>query len=88
MSELKKHDVLGAAAKWYTKKVCQTPRDMGIEKASKYLKNNALLAVPFDKGVGFCVRKKNIYEGKLTQLLEAEQFERHDKMNHSVVQKI
>ena len=39
MSELKKHDVLGtklceieAAAKWYTKKLHQTPRAMRFEK--------------------------------------------------------
>ena len=31
----------------------QTPSDKGIEKARKYLKDNGLLAVPFDMGVGF-----------------------------------
>ena len=43
--------------------------------------------IPFDKGVGFCVMKKHRYEGKLIQLIESEQFERHDIMNYSVVQK-
>ena len=91
---MKKHDVLGqklceieAAAQWY-KKVRKTSRDMGIEKARKDLKNNELVAVPFDKGVGFCVMKKHTFEGKLTQLLESEQFERHDNLNDSVVQKM
>ena len=31
--------------------------------------------------------KKHIFEGKLTQLLESEQFERPDNMNDSIVQK-
>ena len=35
------------------KNVKQTPSDKGVEKARKYLKDNGLLAVPFDKGVGF-----------------------------------
>ena len=28
-------------------------------KARKYLEDNGLLAVPFDKGVGFCVMRRN-----------------------------
>ena len=31
----------------------------------KYLRDNALIAVPFDKGVGFCVMKKSTYTEKL-----------------------
>ena len=45
--------------------VKQTPSAKVFEKASKYLKANGLLAVPFDKGVGFCVMKKEMYEKKL-----------------------
>ena len=62
-------------------------RAMGIEKIRKYLKNNELVAVHFDKGVGFCIRKKHTYERKLTQFLESEQFERYDSMNDSFAQK-
>ena len=40
------------------KNVKQTPSDRGVEKARKYLKDNGLLAVPFDKGVGFWAIKK------------------------------
>ena len=93
--KLKKHDVLGeklweleAAAKSYTKKVGQTSRDMGIEKARKNLKNNELEAVSFDKGVGFCVMKKHREEQKLTQIIESEQFERNDNIIGSIIQKI
>ena len=32
--------------------------DKGVEKARKYLKDSGLLAMPFDKRVGFCVLKK------------------------------
>ena len=41
------------------------PSDKDVEKARIYLKDNGLLAVPFDKGVGFCVMKKETYEKKL-----------------------
>ena len=36
----------------------QTPSDKGVKKSRKYLKGNGVLVVPFDKGVGFCVMKK------------------------------
>ena len=60
---------------------------MGFEKARNYLKNNQLVALPFDKGVGFCVMKKHTYYEKLTKLTESKQFERYDKMDDSVVHK-
>ncbi|XP_063728862.1 uncharacterized protein LOC134856523 [Symsagittifera roscoffensis] len=89
------HDVPGeklceieAAAKSYAKRVRQTPSDRGIEKARKYLKDNGLLAVPFDKGVGFCVMKKTTYEAKLTELLQSEQFSEKPGLTDSVVMKI
>ena len=46
------------------------------------------MAIFFNKGIGFCVIKKLTYEAKLTQLLELEQFDRHENMNVSVVEKI
>ena len=39
-----------AAAKRIAKSVKQTPSDKIVEKARKYLKDNGLLAVPFDRG--------------------------------------
>ena len=47
-----------AAAKRYAKNVKQTHSDRGVEKARNYLKDNDLLAVPFDRGWGFCAIKK------------------------------
>ena len=48
-----------AVAKAYAKNVKQTPSDKGVEKARKYLKSNGLVAVPYDKGVVFCVLRKD-----------------------------
>ena len=42
-----------AAAKAYAKHLRQTPRDKAVEKTRKYLKDNGLLAAPFDKGLVF-----------------------------------
>ena len=43
-----------------------------------YLKANDLLAVPFDKGCGFCVMKKSSYREKLGELLNSDQFQKID----------
>ena len=95
MSELKLNGIPGeklceieAAAKRYAKKVKQTHSDKGVEKARKYLKDNRLLTVTFDKGFGFCVMKKETYEKKLKDLLQAEQFSERKKLTDSVIMKI
>ena len=41
-----------------------------------YLKENNLLAVPFDKGIGICVMKKDAYHTKLNAILQLSQFEK------------
>ena len=61
-------------AKAYAKRVKQTPSDKGVEKARKYLKDNGLVAVPYDKGVGFCVIRKDTYDNKLSDLLDLNHF--------------
>ena len=63
-----------AVAKAYAKRVKQTPSDKGVEKVRKYLKRNRLIAVPYDKGVGFCVMRKDTYENKLSDTLDSNQF--------------
>ena len=71
MSELKLNRI--PEEKFYdidAKNVKQTPSDRGVEKAKKHLKDNGLLAVPFDKGVGFLCNKKETYEKKLKDLLQ------------------
>ena len=73
-----------AAAKAYAKNVRQTPRD----KARKYLKDNGLLAVPFDKGVGFRIMRKQTNESKLESLLQSAQFVKKDATTDEVILKI
>ena len=70
-----------AAAKAFAKNVRQTSRDKAIEKTRKYLKDNGLLSVPFHKGVGFCIMRKQRYESKLECLLQSAQFVKK-KCNH------
>ena len=43
----------------------------------KYLKDNKLLAVPFDKGIGICIMKHETYEEKLSEILSLPQFEKY-----------
>ena len=66
----------------------QFPSDKGVEKARKLLKDNGLLAVPFDKGVGFCVMEKETYEKNLKDLLQAEQFSERKNLTNSMILKI
>ena len=66
----------------------QTPSDKGVEKVRKYLKDNGLLAVPFDKGVGFCVKKKEINKKQVKGSLRAEQFSERKNRTDSVIMKI
>ena len=42
---------------------------------NKYLKQNNLLAVPFDKGIGICLMKKDTYYTKMKLLTDLPQFE-------------
>lgn len=42
----------------------------------KYLKENDLLAIPFDKGVGFCIMKKELCHEKMDSILNLPQFEK------------
>ena len=77
-----------AAAKAYAKNVRQTPRDKAVEKTRKYLKDNGLLAVPFDKGGGFCIMRKQTYESKLESLLQSAQFVKKDATTDKVILRI
>ena len=42
----------------------------------KYLKDNDLLAIPFDKGIGICIMKKETYETKLDAIINLPQFQK------------
>ena len=77
-----------AVAKAYAKRVKQTPSDKGVEKARKYLKSNGLVAVPYDKGLGFCVMRKDTYENKLSDTLDSNQFSKSKGTSDAIVLKI
>ena len=94
LSELNLHRILGenlcqieAASKRYATNVKQTISDKGVEKARKYLKDNGLLARPFDKGLDFCVMTKEAYEKKLQESLQAEEFSEKKNPTDSVIKK-
>ena len=40
------------------KKTSETPLDRTLAKVQKYLGDNALIAVPFDKGINFVLWKR------------------------------
>ena len=42
----------------------------------KYLKENNPLAIPFDKGIGICLMKAEIYNSKLDDIINLPQFEK------------
>jgi len=64
----------------YIKKCNKMKPSRNIAMTNKYLKENDLLAVPFDKGVGTCIMKRSVYNEKLTQITELPQFEKYVKI--------
>ena len=50
-----------------------------INMTRKYLKENNLLAVPFDKGIGICVMKTETYHKKMDDIIKLPQFEKIEK---------
>ena len=77
-----------AVAKTYAKRVKQTPSDKGVERARKYLKSNGLVAVPYDKGVDFCVMRKETYENKLSETLDSNQFSKSKGTSDAILLRI
>ena len=75
-------------AKAYAKRVKQTPSNKGVEKARKYLKSSGLVAVPYDKDVGFCVKKKDTYENKLSDTLDSNQISESKGTSDAIILKI
>ena len=58
-------------------KQCQkqrVPRNLKLTKL--FLKKHDLIAVPFDKGTGFCVMKSSEYQEKIMEILSLSQFEK------------
>ena len=60
----------------YIKKCKKQVSNRNVQATKRYLKEKSLLAVPFDKGVGICVMKRQAYEDKLSSILQLPQFEK------------
>ena len=70
------NDINAATMKYI--KACskqKSPRNLVMTK--KYLTENKLMAVPFDKGIGFCVMKVNSYKRSLMTFLSWTNFEKN-----------
>ena len=59
----------------YIKKCKKQKSSRNIQATKRYLKEK-LRAVPFDKGIGICIMKKEAYERKLSAILQLRQFEK------------
>ena len=69
------------------KNIRETLLDKKLTKVQKYLRYNALIAVPFDKGAGFSVMQKSTYAEKLEKVLDFEQFRNFEKRCDHIVMK-
>ena len=60
----------------YIKKCKKSNSSRNVTMTKKYLKENELLAVPFDKGIGICLMKKSLYQSKMNHIINLPQFEK------------
>ena len=65
---------LNSIATWYTKLAKRQPMDRVLRKTTAFLKINGLKAVPFDKGVGYCIMTERDYHERLRGVLTPPQF--------------
>ena len=77
-----------SVAKAYRKRMKQTPSDNGVQKARNYLKRKELVAVPYGKGTGFCVMRKDTYDNKLSNFLDSSQLSESKETCNSINLKI
>ena len=52
----------------------KSPRNLMLTR--RYLKENQLLAVPFDKGIGICVMPTTTYDEKIKKITDLPQFQK------------
>ena len=74
---------VNALAQWYCRKMRKQRPDPMLKKVNSYLKKEGIKAVPFDKGMGFCMMKEETYWNKLNDILQGEQFKRDDRRRKS-----
>ena len=63
----------------YIKKCKKMKASRNIQMTKKYLKDNDLLAVPFDKGIGICIMKKTTYNNKMEAIINLPQFDKMER---------
>ena len=64
----------------YIKRCKHMKSSKNIQMTKKYLKDHDLLAVPFDKGIGICVVRKEEYHAKMDKIIALPQFEKLGKL--------
>ena len=77
-----------AAVKAQAKIVMETKEDKAVEKTRKQLKNNGMLAVPFERGLVFCIIRKQTYEIKLKFLSQSAHFLKKRATSDELILKI
>ena len=82
-----RNDINAAAIQYSRKWENQKPK-RAVQVAVKYLRDNSLLAVPFDKGCGYFVTTKVAYILKLNEILKGKQFKALQEFLHARMQKI
>ena len=60
----------------YIKKCKKLESSRHIQLTKKYLKEENLLAIPFDKGIDICLMKKETYDNKMNTIITVPQFEK------------
>ena len=60
----------------YIKKGKKQKYSRNVQLTRRYLKDNDLVAVPFDKGTDICVMKVHVYQEKLMNILKSSQFQK------------
>ena len=63
----------------YIKKCKKMKSSRNILLTKKYLKEKDLLAIPFDKGIGICIMKRETYNSKTEAIINLPQFEKVEK---------
>ena len=67
---------INAATMKYIKECSRQKSPRNLMMTKKYLTEYKLVAVPFDKGIGFCVMKADSYHHKLNEILQLDQFKK------------
>ena len=65
---------VNALAVGYITQCKNQPVDWNVAKVRKWLKDNNMLAIPYDKGTGFCIMPVDIYNQKLSDIVNGGQF--------------